>query len=587
MTFLPIVGRELRVAARRKRTYWSRGSAAAMAFFIIGWMLLTTARWMDPAMMARSIFTTLTMLLFVFALFCGAGATADCISSEKREGTLGLLFLTDLKGYDIVLGKLTASALGNFYSLLAALPVLAIPLLLGGVGVGELAQAAALLLNTMFFSVAVGMWASVRSHDDRKAMSATVGMILLITALLPLIAAIVKDFSHAPKYKWIGEVIIYAFYYPSPGYAMGMLQSSQFNSTGLGAFWGSLATTLAISLVLLAHAARRLPHVWQDQAKEQSLPYLLGNLIAFSIHFVWQLPRGRQGKSKPRSSPRLGEFVDRLTFGSPEQRKRLRAWLLDENPYLWLAARERLKPVLVWALLGALGVIWLVCAVKVSNEWFDPATYISTAWVLHSLLKAWIGSEACRSLNKDRQSGALELLLSTPLTVPEILQGQMRALWRQFAKPILVVLLLDVIFMVSYKPSFNDMTWHAVMLAGMVIFVLDAWTLAWVGMWQGIRSKNGNQAVRRTYVQVLIWPWVFWIGIATLGLFSSTIGGEGSLGLWLAISLFMDFILQIQARDKLNSQLRLLAMERYQPPKQSSWWPFGRAEGNAPPIIDS
>ncbi|HQU46125.1 MAG TPA: hypothetical protein PK867_25150, partial [Pirellulales bacterium] len=41
--------------------------------------------------------------------------TADCISSERREGTLGLLFLTDLRGHDVVLGKLVVAGLGAFY----------------------------------------------------------------------------------------------------------------------------------------------------------------------------------------------------------------------------------------------------------------------------------------------------------------------------------------------------------------------------------------------------------------------------------------------------------------------------------------
>ena len=38
--------------------------------------------------------------------------TADCLSEEKREGTLGLLFLTDLRGYDIVVSSSSAWAHG-------------------------------------------------------------------------------------------------------------------------------------------------------------------------------------------------------------------------------------------------------------------------------------------------------------------------------------------------------------------------------------------------------------------------------------------------------------------------------------------
>jgi ABC-type transport system involved in cytochrome c biogenesis permease component len=96
MTVLPIVERELRVAARRSSTYWSG-------------------------------------LMFLYCLGHGRRSTADCLSEEKREGTLGLLFLTDLKGADIVLGKLAATSMRGFYGFLAVFPVLAIPLLLGGI----------------------------------------------------------------------------------------------------------------------------------------------------------------------------------------------------------------------------------------------------------------------------------------------------------------------------------------------------------------------------------------------------------------------------------------------------------------------
>ena len=72
---------------------------------------------------AQRIFSSLLGLGMLFCLFAGRRSSADCLSSEKREGTLGLLFLTDLKGYDIVLGKLAATSLNGFYSLLAAFPV--------------------------------------------------------------------------------------------------------------------------------------------------------------------------------------------------------------------------------------------------------------------------------------------------------------------------------------------------------------------------------------------------------------------------------------------------------------------------------
>src|SRR5262245_47263996 len=132
MTFLPIVERELRVACRRRGSYWMRVGAALVALLLGAWMLLWT-HFGSQRRLGLGMFVALSVVAFLYALLAGLRTTADCLSEEKREGTLGLLFLTDLKGYDIVLGKLAATSLNVFYGLLAILPIMAVPLLLGGV----------------------------------------------------------------------------------------------------------------------------------------------------------------------------------------------------------------------------------------------------------------------------------------------------------------------------------------------------------------------------------------------------------------------------------------------------------------------
>src|SRR5437868_3501414 len=128
MTFLPIVSRELRLASRRTATYWLR-SAAALAIMVLGTWVFLMFRSEPPKEVATGLFGLLTGGATLFALLSGPRSTADCISEEKREGTLGLLFLTDLRGYDVVLGKLAARSLGSFYIVVAILPMMAIPLL--------------------------------------------------------------------------------------------------------------------------------------------------------------------------------------------------------------------------------------------------------------------------------------------------------------------------------------------------------------------------------------------------------------------------------------------------------------------------
>jgi len=99
MTFLPIVERELRVAARRHGTYSMRLfmalTAIGLGIFLYGANVRT-----PPATLGRMIFQGFSVLALIYCLASGRRLTADCLSAEKREGTLGLLFLTDLRRHD-------------------------------------------------------------------------------------------------------------------------------------------------------------------------------------------------------------------------------------------------------------------------------------------------------------------------------------------------------------------------------------------------------------------------------------------------------------------------------------------------------
>src|ERR1035437_8642366 len=101
MTFLPIVARELRIAARPPNTYRVR-SGAALVLILIGTWLFLLKRDQPTQAISFPLFWLSPSAVVWYCLLSGVGFTADCRSEEKREGTLGLLFLTDLKGYDVV-----------------------------------------------------------------------------------------------------------------------------------------------------------------------------------------------------------------------------------------------------------------------------------------------------------------------------------------------------------------------------------------------------------------------------------------------------------------------------------------------------
>src|SRR2546427_9347666 len=198
MTFLPIVDRELRVRARQKSTHRTRLIGAVLASGLVALMLLASAFGRGVGRFGGFVFVALAWLAFLYALLEGARNTADCLSEEKRAGTLGLLFLTDLKGYDVVLGKLIARSLHTFYGALAVVPMLGVPLLMCGVTLGEFERMALVAVNTLFFSVGLGIAVSTLCRSAHRAVLTTLFLLLLVTAVLPACGAWLASHGRPP-----------------------------------------------------------------------------------------------------------------------------------------------------------------------------------------------------------------------------------------------------------------------------------------------------------------------------------------------------------------------------------------------------
>ncbi len=338
MTILPIVERELRVASRRRGTYGIRvkiAGAATLAFAACFIASLT-----DPTVsFVKTLFWGLSGLCMLFCLAAGRLMTADCLSREKREGTLGLLFLTDLKGYDVVLGKLAATSLDGFYGLLAVIPMLAIPLLAGGMTSGEFWRMVLVLVNTFLFSLAIGLYVSSVTHDEQKAMGKNFALLLCLAAVPPAIAALLE--LSFPRVGWE------KLFYSCPVYSFWQCADVRYKVSPKD-FWYSIGITFSVTLLLLLLASLTAPRSWQDKPAP-----------ARSLQRKGERRRSwwRQGSVK-----RAGAF-----------RKRL----LDLNAYFWLAARPYVKVFHVWGAVGIIGCFWLFTTLRVRNIEDEANTIIA------------------------------------------------------------------------------------------------------------------------------------------------------------------------------------------------------------------
>jgi ABC-type transport system involved in cytochrome c biogenesis permease component len=527
MIFLPIVERELRVAARRRNTYWIRVALAAVALIIGGWVMLFE-RVGSPQNLGQMIFTALSVFVFFYCALAGLRATSDCLSEEKREGTLGLLFLTDLKGFDIVFGKLAATSLDALCGLLAVLPVMAIPLLLGSVTAGEVARVALVALNTLFLSLAVGMFASAVSREERRAMGLCFSILAGLTAGLPLLGLLIADRLDLREPPAV-------FLLPSPGFSCFMAFDLP---VGRGprqaAFFGSVAIIHALAWFFLVASCLLVPRAWQE-------------------------------KTTGARSARWRAWWQGLFRGGPEGRRRFRARLLTENPYSWLAARDRSRIALVWLFLIVSGLLWLWGWRTYPRYWLDEPTFIFTGLTLNTVLKWWVAGEAGGRFSTDRNSGALELVLATPLRVGQIVGGQLTALVRQFALPLLVVVGVEILFLRARRP---ESEWIVLWTVGIVMLVADLVTLSWLGMWLGLNSRHHSRAMGAALGLVCVLPWLL------LAMFATFYGLAGLhrhwrwefIGfalLWLAIGLVIDLALLLVAWTLLRERFRSVVTERF------------------------
>lgn len=511
MTFLPIVERELRVRARMKSTYRFRLAAAICAIVLVG-MILISDGMQSAGRNGTIVFTLLAWLSFIYCLLDGARNTADCLSEEKRSGTLGLLFLTDLRPYDVVLGKLMATSVNSFYGLLAIFPPLAIPLVIGGVTVGEFWRMVLALLNTLFFSVAAGLAMSSACRDERRAWMGTVGIVLFFTVVPPLLLL---------NPAWALSPL--AAFSPATAFISGF--DSRYSALP-EPYWSSIWFVQAMSWAALVAAMIILPHSWQDRPQSKA-PAWWARLTARIV---------------PRAQP--DDFAGRAPF-------------LEGNPAVWLAARGGTRQTLLLTVVGITALIGVTAWLLSSGATSVGVTLFFVMFLVHLTVSVSVASEACHMFAGARESGAMELLLCTPMTAKEIVEGHVLGLRKMFYKPVAAlvavesVLVAGQVYVMGTGGQPVAVCVIAVMLAGLCILaaVMDLAAVARYGLWQGLVNRKPAKAVTRTVVWVLLVP--------LLPVLCS--GGILLPLIWpLKNLMFINY-----AREQLRRQFRKAITERY------------------------
>jgi ABC-type transport system involved in multi-copper enzyme maturation permease subunit len=462
--FLSLAWREAKVAARKRRLYMVRVIIAAACMLAIP----LTLRGASSATNGEPLFQTMSWMAFIYCLFAGVLRTSDTLAEEKREGTLGLLLLTDLRPTSVLLGKMLSASATVFFGLLAILPMLAFPILIGGVSKDQVLRVSLNLLNTLFLSTAWGLLISALARRNIVTTLLAFFVPVCFAGLLSLLAICILDRGR------VSEAVGLILALPSPGFTH--LASHYDNPEAIKFFWDSLATNHILAWGALLLAAAIFPRRAHDTPSASSAPAI------------------------QRREKRLRE----LRYGDPRARLALRRHLLEFNPLIWLVNRDRLDSIILCAICAAILLLGLFLKAP------DWAVFISIFTILFRM-----AHEASHSVSEDQKSGALELLLSTRLSVAEIIHGRVQGIRRRFLS---AVLLITVWNLASAKIWQTPIT----LPIAVSVWLIACWfAIAWAGPWFALRAKKPASATWMTILAVTMPPFGAWGALSFPSLFNS------------------------------------------------------------------
>ena len=377
----PLVARELRSQSRSKGSFVLRSLLAVGLLAPMALMGLTGEL---KYLGGRGFFGFLSHVVFYSLMLLGPLITAGCITAEKEEGTLGLLFLSPLRSFDIVAGKFAANFLRLVAIAVVGMPALATTLLLGGVTWQQITGAGICIMSLLVVTVGVTVLASAVCVKTRTATGLAFAYIALVNFGVWILALWIEDKFKVNVPDWILLV------------SAADSMSEQFAWTRQN-YLAWAGWTLAVGCA-------------------QSLLFLL---IA-----SWWLPRtlastGVEGRWKWR------RFLQKRFAFENAWNQRLR----HRNPLLWLEARQiSLTGRILIASVGVGGLLlWF------DHEGMSSRNAIWTAFALaipiHILLTALTVGNICREVAGELHMGHLQLLLCTPILERDILRSKLKGSW--------------------------------------------------------------------------------------------------------------------------------------------------------------
>jgi ABC-type transport system involved in multi-copper enzyme maturation permease subunit len=394
-------------------------------------------------------------------------SASDCLSRERREGTLGLLFLTPLRPSDIVIAKGLTHGLRATTLVVAVLPVLMIPFLLGGVSWQQALASAIINLTALCWALASALMASALTRNGLRAM---VGAVLLAVCAL-LVCSVVGGIAARPLLpgNWRGGHLRLDWLFVL-GFAI-IGSNSRLIWSGLTPIQPtqvlvSLGQSAGIALLALAFAilfaANRLRRSWQEEPPSARMQQMEK---VFFQPVIWV------------------SFLNRWM-----------RWKLERNPIGWLEQRRWSGRLVTWTWFAV--IVSMQSAALTDRSFFR--SYLAWENFMGWLLMLSIAASSAGSFRRERETGVLELLLVSPLKTRQIIGGRLRGLWGQFLPSIITLLGIWLFFAGMFDPEDS--------LPRIWFFLVTYLVLPVIGLYYSVRCRHFITAFLLTVGTAVVLP---------------------------------------------------------------------------------
>lgn len=485
MKALPVIWRELRAQARQPFTFWLR--VLAVGLLLLGGWWFAASYELTPGQ-GGFLFSQMHLMMYCALWLLVPLGAADCLSRERREGTLGLLFLTPLRPPHIVIAKGLVHGLRAMTMVIAIVPLLAIPFLLGGVAWQQVALAAWVYGNAICWSLGAALVASALCRRSNRAMALAMVLAIAGFIIFPwIIGALIgmnsqttwtQGYSQGPYDFFVGLSVVTMAGANFNG-LLRMVNMAQL-TYAIGA---AAVISVALLIVAVIFAANCLRRRWREE------------------------PPSLQAQQIERTFCRPVVGIKLL------QRWMLR--LLERNPIGWLERRQWSGRLITWA--------WFAIIISIYSLALTEPNFFQRSGGMQGLI-GWLlalsmAVTAAGSFRRERESGVLELLLVSPLTVRQIINGRLQGIWGQFLPSILLLLGLWLYFLVILRGTYFSRGSGA---------AVDIWSFAVlfgvipvIGLYFSVRCRHYLLALVLTILFAIVLPGA----LATLGQWLSFLAG--------------------------------------------------------------